>query len=311
MRMFRALILVHLATLAAAAAGTPQECLASCGVESCHDSHGRHLQFGLNLEALSGLNDAYTTLHRYVAEGLLYASNLAFVVLMALGFAWLPKKLMLIVALIGVFGPIAAAWIAASFIGGTVEGAATIGPSIVESVFALFALAVTVAATNPGLAVLALWVGFFLTSEVFQFVLDKAGCDLNNDGKVGWRDLLIALFSWMSRNKFGNCMTAFALDELTDGMRKRSRAIRQNEEILERVERLEAMLIAMGGPDLRDEQKQDPDHMIDHTSQRVGAKARTLAMQPAALPTPQTSLGPVGGGGDAGAAYAPLHDSEA
>ena len=310
---------------------TPAECLASCGVSSCllqaetlalclsaaNHAGRRQLQFD-GLQALSAIGDLYTNFVENFILAFEYASNVAFVVLIALGFAWLPKKLMLFVALVGVFGPIAMAWTAKTILGVSVGSAASIGPHIVEAFFDVVVLAVTVAATNPGLAVLILWLGAFATSQVLQWLLDKAGLDLNKDGKVGWRDLLIGMFQWMGNNKAGNCLTAFALDELMEDLKKKNRAVRQNEEILERVERLEGMLLAMGGPDLREEQKNDPDNMIEKTSEQVGAKAKAKriaaapAPPPAAAPAPPPPPSSAPTSKSAGAAsYTLLDDSEA
>jgi len=255
------------------------------------------------------VGDAYSKFSEYIGDIILYASNLAFVVLMALGFAWLPKKLMLFVALVGVFGPMAVAWFGASVLGASASTVASVGPNIVQGLFALLAVAVTVSATNPGLAVLVLWLGAFLTSQVFQWLLDKAGLDLNNDGKVGWRDALIGLFSWMDRKGAKTCMTSLALDELTADMKKKQRAVRQNEEILDRVERLEAMLLAMGAPDLRDDQKHSPDDVIEKGKVKGHLNPNSREQR---LPPPSGAKATTSNATSPGAAsYTLLTDSEA
>lgn len=110
-----------------------------------------------NWKVVSAVGDSFERFSDYISEGVLMVGNLAFVLLFALGFAYLPKKLMLIVALLGVVGPIVFAYVSAAIFGGTVSTVSLLGPWLIEGCLGLIALCFTVAVTNPGLAILVLW----------------------------------------------------------------------------------------------------------------------------------------------------------
>ena len=133
----------------------------------------------------------------YIVELGMMASNLAYVFVMLLGFMMLPRKLMLVVAGIGVFVPNAIVWILnRSFelarwvherggaittwaqehseeleaIGTSIQGCANelmkIPPWLISQVMGLFGASLGVAATNPSLAIFYMWLVAFLTSKV-------------------------------------------------------------------------------------------------------------------------------------------------
>lgn len=225
----------------------------------------------------------------YIVELGMMASNLAYVFVMLLGFMMLPRKLMLVVAGIGVFVPNAIVWILnRSFelarwvherggaittwaqehseeleaIGTSIQGCANelmkIPPWLISQVMGLFGASLGVAATNPSLAIFYMWLVAFLTSKIFQTLTLWLGLDLNSDGRVGWRDLWVYIIGVIKDRSGPNVSNALGIDDLHSGATKQLRAVKQNEEILDRVEgleksmvRLESMLLAMGGPDLR------------------------------------------------------------
>ena len=231
-------------------------------------------------KVFDAVSSSFAQFHDYIMEGLLLLSNLMFVVLMGVGFAVLPRKLMLIIALVGVFGPMFFAWVSVALFHGSADTVVELGPLLVEAFLGVIVLAFTVAMTTPGLAVLAMWVIALASSQIFQWALQKMGLDLNDDGKVGWRDLLVAIIRLLKSRCGDSWIYAFALDELYDSASKSLRAVKQNAEILERVERLEAMLIVLGAHqnldlDLREAQKRDLDGLIDSTS--VNFKATVKA----------------------------------
>jgi len=225
----------------------------------------------------------------YIVELGMMASNLAYVFVMLLGFVMLPRKLMLVVAGIGVFVPNAIVWILnRSFefarwvhdrggaitswaqehseeleaIGTSIQGCANelmkIPPWLISQVMGLFGASLGVAATNPSLAIFYMWLAAFLTSKLFQTLTLWLGLDINSDGRVGWRDLWVYIIGVIKDRSGPNMSGALGIDDLHSGATKQLRAVKQNEEILERVEglersmvRLESMLLTMGGPDLR------------------------------------------------------------
>ena len=230
-------------------------------------------------KVFEALSNSFAQFKDYIMEGLQLLSNLMFVVLMGFGFAFLPRKLMLIVALVGVFGPMFFTWVSVALFHGSANTFVDIGPFIVETFLGLIVLCFTVAMTNPGLAVLVMWLFAFMSSQVFQWALQKMGLDLNDDGKVGWRDLLVAIIQALKNRCGDNWIYAFALDELYDSASKTLRAVKQNEEILERQERLEAMLILIGRVhnldlDLREAQRRDLNGLIDNTSVNMNATVK-------------------------------------
>ena len=192
-------------------------------------------------------------------------SNLAFVTLIAAGFVFLPRPLMLAVAVVSVFLPtivvVVVRWVVVvvpwtiALLKFVLDTSLLVGPWTVEMVMTLAGYFIGLSATSPAAAVLVIWLVAFFSSKMFQRVTLHLGLDLNNDGKVGWRDLWVWLVSTITERSGPKTRETLALDELKAGAKKKLRAAKQTEEILERMERLEAMLLHLGAPDLRAQQQ--------------------------------------------------------
>ena len=78
----------------------------------------------------------------------------------------------------------------------------------------------------------------------------RLGFDVNKDGTVNFLDLWVYLVG-LVKERFGKRASTLGLDELHEAAVKKQHAVKQNAEILAQCERIEAMLLAMGGPDLR------------------------------------------------------------
>ena len=79
-----------------------------------------------------------------ILEGFRMVSNLSYVAVMAIGFAMLPRPLMLVLALVGIFIPIAYVYITT---GGTADTSAVGGPWLVGRLYELLAAGGTM--SNP------------------------------------------------------------------------------------------------------------------------------------------------------------------
>uniref|UniRef100_A0A7S2FRA1 Uncharacterized protein n=1 Tax=Haptolina brevifila TaxID=156173 RepID=A0A7S2FRA1_9EUKA len=218
----------------------------------------------------AAVNTAIDTISHYLGM----ASNLLFVLVMYYGFLHLPRKLMLTVSVVGVFGPMIFGYVAKLVGVSSIAVATNAAPFLFEMILGLAMFCLSVAATTPALAILVMFIVGLLTSEVFRWAMKKAGFDLDEDDKISIRDLYVWIIRRLKDRLGNNFVFAFALDELYSNASKQLRAVKQNQEILERMERIEAMLLALGAPDLRDIQKKASDGLIDNSSANFNATAQ-------------------------------------
>ena len=155
-------------------------------------------------------------------EWLISLGNVLFVMSVAFGFAFLPRRLMLAASFAGIFFGPALAALGLQALGGVVFLAAYV----------------------PGLAVFCIWIGAFTTSKAAQKFGMWLGLDRDHDGDVDWHDL------------WHECLRRFSPalheDVQKHNLRKPESQIRL---INERLERLERLLLNKLGP-LDDEQQQ-------------------------------------------------------
>lgn len=158
----------------------------------------------------------------FVGNALKSIANLTFVASILVGFSMLPRQLMLVISVVGIFA----------------------GPWLIENFFDLLYGAVYVSMNTPAIAVGVIFLFAFVTSKVFQRITLYLGLDKNQDGKVGWRDLLLWLIS-ITSEKAGPITTAILGDSLTElktGVQDGMKAVKQNAEILKRMDTIEAKL---------------------------------------------------------------------
>lgn len=280
MKLMSQLVLFALARDAVA-----ESCQDVCSVKTsleCADQS--HLQAGQRRRQLIDLNplddidlnpvdDIIHHVEDVTKKWVKLAGNVLFVFAMYYGFVYLPRKLMLILAIVGVGGPVFFGYIL-YFMGlGASASVTALAPLLFQFVVAVIAFCLETAATQPGLAILVIFVVGLLTSEVFRWVMKKLGFDLDGDDQISIRDLYVWVLRWVKTNVGESWIIAFALDELYGNACKQLRAVKQNQEILQRMERIEAMLLALGAPDLREEQKKAADGLIDNSSANFHATA--------------------------------------
>lgn len=171
-----------------------------------------------------------------VREWMVCIGNVLFVVAVAVGFAVLPRRLMLILGGIGLFFGSFVAQLGLQALGG-----------------ALF-----LSAYIPGLMVLLIWVGAFMTSRTAQRLGIWLGLDIDNDGDVDLKDLFV------------ECCRQFSPDihaELVKTRRKQP-----YEQLAERLERIERLLVKHIGPLPPPSDSDDPSYtMSERERVRLGS----------------------------------------
>lgn len=241
-----------------------------CGFDASNmedsDNHKaqRRLVFG-QFDLVDVVKDSVVDAWDYISEALQMMSNLGYVIVMLVGFVYLPRPLMLFIALLTAFLPTIIIslvdWLVNAYEFSLVAAKAIadasmlVGPLIVEGTIGVVAAYIGLAATAPSVAILIAAVVAFLSSRLFQKLALDLGLDYNGDGKVGWRDLWVWLVRRLTDRSGPKTRSALGLDELKQEAQKKLRASKQNDEILGRIERIEAMLLALGAPDLRAEQQ--------------------------------------------------------
>lgn len=156
-------------------------------------SHAAHRRLSSSWRVMDAIREFSQRFEDYIGEVLRMASNLVYVGAMALGFAVLPTPLMLLLAGIGVFGPLAiylaTGWVLA-LLGSAASATSTtvflIGPKLAAVLLSLISLCFTLAATLPELAIFLMWLAALFSSRLFQHAALAFELDLNNDGTVGW-----------------------------------------------------------------------------------------------------------------------------
>ena len=98
-------------------------------------------------------------------------SNLAYVILMLIGFAYLPANFMLVLGIISVF----------------------FGPTLLVYSFKLLGSIISTAAYAPLVIILGAWLLLFLRSAIFQRVALALSLDVDGDGRVDMLDVLAYL----------------------------------------------------------------------------------------------------------------------
>ena len=144
---------------------------------------------------MDAISDFSRRFEDYIGEVLRMASNLVYVGAMALGFAVLPTPIMLLLAAVGIFGPLAlcltAGWVLTALGSASTTTLFLIGPKLAALLLSLFSLCFMLAATMPELAIFLMWIGALFSSRLFQHAALSFNLDLNHDGTVGWRDVWV------------------------------------------------------------------------------------------------------------------------
>ena len=167
-------------------------------------------------------------------EWLTCLTNLVFVAAVAIGFATLPRRVGLLLGLIGIVA----------------------GPLCIAVGFSIFGYILAVAAYVPAVAVFALWLGAFTSSKVAQQLGIRLGLDADHDGDVDWNDLVYKILERISPQ---------AAEDL-----QRSRSKRPTlRDVHERLAAIEALLVAQheGGakptkPAVGSDPKSNPKLMV-------------------------------------------------
>ena len=157
---------------------------------------------------LSGLIDVYKNWIDKIG-------NVLFVVLVAIGFAVLPRRLMLI---LGFFGLL-------------------FGRFVVTYALQLLGLLTAIAVYVPGVAVFLMWLTSFTSSKAAQWIGLRLGLDTNKDGMVDWHDIAYTVVQRYAPED---------ADEMTMN-RKKHPTIKDVYARLERIEALLAHGAAAGG----------------------------------------------------------------
>ena len=199
----------------------------------------------------AAMDETVAQFQDFFEEALMLVSNLLFVVLMLVGFRTMPTPLMLLIALVGVGGPMLLASLASLLLGASWTTSIDFGPWLVEFIIETFLFLLGLACTSPSVTILAMAAIAFLSSQLFQTIGRAAGLDANRDMQVGWRDCAIFLIRFLKARFGDNVAFRAGLASMHFVANKQLRAIKQNEQILERMERIEAMMLAQGAPDLR------------------------------------------------------------
>lgn len=252
---------------------------------------------GRTWQLLEAMNERLSSMDDYVAETLEMASNFLYVLAVVIGFWFLPRNFMLISGGLAIFGPLAlfgallgiAQCVSALLIyfavsageldkapavvlaRGMLDTVMLFAPWCVSTALQLFSSACLLAATSPTLALLLVWLFFFLSSTLFQHAALALGWDADGDGRFGWRDVWVRTVAWLKEHVprphsndvhgdegHGTSHDVYGLDELYASARRRLRESRLEVDPdggEARMERLEGMLVAIGAPDLRERQR--------------------------------------------------------
>lgn len=103
-----------------------------------------------------------------VGEWMVSVGNVVFVLMVAVGYLLLPRRLMVYVGFFGLF----------------------VGPAAVQAVFTALGWTVAVAAYVPAVVVGCMWLLAFLGSNLAQRIGLWLGMDADHDGDVDWHDVI-------------------------------------------------------------------------------------------------------------------------